>query len=101
MFYVRLLVLNWGQFCSPEDVWQNPEIFVAATGVCVCVCVGGVCVCVCGVCVCARTCTHARTNGISRVEARDAARRLNSSQGSRRELSDPNVSDTKVETPLT
>ena len=38
MFYVRLLVLNWGQFCSPEDVWQNPEIFVAATGVCVCVC---------------------------------------------------------------
>lgn len=82
MFYVRLLVLNWGQFCSPEDVWQNPEIFVATTGVCVYVCV------------------HARTNGISWVEARDAAKHLNSSQGSRRELSDPNVSDTKVETPL-
>ena len=100
MFYVRLLVLNSGQFCSPEDVWQNPEIFVAATGVCVCVCtralmVSRVCVCVC-VCVC----VYARTNGISWVEARDAARRLNSSQGSRRELSDPNVSDTKVETPL-
>ena len=86
MFYVRLLVLNWGQFCSPEDVWQNPEIFVAATGVCVCVCV--------------RVCARAHANGISWVEARDAARCLNSSQGSRRELSDPNVSDTKVETPL-
>ena len=51
-------------------------------------------------CACVRARARAHANGISWVEARDAARRLNSSQGSRRELSDPNVSDTKVETPL-
>ena len=38
---------------------------------------GGVCVCVC---VCARACVCMCTNGISWVEARDAARYLNSSQ---------------------
>ena len=48
---------------------------------------GGVCVCM-------------HTNGILWVEARDAARHLNSSQGSCRELSDPHVSDTKVEKPV-
>ena len=74
------MLLNGGQVCSPEDVWQNPEIFVATTRGCVCVCM--------------------HTNGILWVEARDAARHLNSSQGSCRELSDPHVSDTKVEKPV-